>query len=45
MGKVITDDILDAFAVRGSTSELPARHGRYGDLVDRISFYALPHRP
>jgi probable F420-dependent oxidoreductase len=44
MGKVITDDILDAFAVRGSASELPGLVlARYGDLVDRISFYA-PYR-
>jgi probable F420-dependent oxidoreductase len=44
MGKVITDDILDAFAVRGSASELPGLIlGRYGDLVDRVSFYA-PYR-
>jgi probable F420-dependent oxidoreductase len=44
MGKVITDDILDAFAVRGSASELPGLVlGRFGDLVDRLSFYA-PYR-
>jgi probable F420-dependent oxidoreductase len=44
MGKVITDDILDAFAVRGLPSELPGLvMARYGDLVDRISFYA-PYR-
>ena len=44
MGKVITDDILDAFAVRGAAGELPGLIlGRYGDLVDRLSFYA-PYR-
>jgi len=44
MGKVITDDILDAFAVRGTAAELPALVlARYGDLVDRLSFYA-PYR-
>ena len=44
MGKVITDDILDAFAVRGSAGELPGLiMARYGDVVDRISFYA-PYR-
>ena len=44
MGKVITDDILDVFAVRGSPGELPGLVlGRFGDLVDRISFYA-PYR-
>jgi probable F420-dependent oxidoreductase len=44
MGKVITDDILDVFAVRGSPSELPGLvMARFGDLVDRVSFYA-PYR-
>ena len=44
MGKVITDDILDAFAVRGSAGDLPGLvTARYGDLVDRVSFYA-PYR-
>jgi len=44
MGKVITDDILDAFAVQGSPGELPGLVlGRFGDLVDRIGFYA-PYR-
>jgi len=44
MGKVITDDILDVFAVRGSASELPGLvMARFGDLVDRVSFYA-PYR-
>ena len=44
MGKVITDDILDVFAVRGSAADLPGLvMARYGDLVDRISFYA-PYR-
>jgi probable F420-dependent oxidoreductase len=44
MGKVITDDILDAFAVRGTAGEIPGLiMGRYGDLVDRVSFYA-PYR-
>jgi probable F420-dependent oxidoreductase len=44
MGKVITDGILDVFAVRGAPSELPGLvMGRFGDLVDRISFYA-PYR-
>jgi len=44
MGKVITDDIVDAFAVRGSISELAGQvTARYGDLVDRVSFYT-PYR-
>ena len=44
MGKVITDDVVDTFAVRGSAAELPALvMARFGDLVDRISFYA-PYR-
>jgi probable F420-dependent oxidoreductase len=41
MGKVITDDILDAFAVRGTASELPGLvMDRFGPLVDRVGFYA-----
>ena len=33
--------MLDAFAVVAEPSKLgPALHARYGDLVDRISFYA-----
>jgi len=44
MGKVVTDDIVDAFAVRGSVSEIPRLLlDRYGDLVDRIAFYS-PYR-
>jgi hypothetical protein len=44
MGKVITDDILDAFAVRGSPAEIPGLlMGRYGQLVERLAFYA-PYR-
>jgi len=41
MGELIDDDMLDAFAVVAEPSKLgPALHARYGDLVDRISFYA-----
>jgi luciferase-like monooxygenase len=41
MGKVITDDILDAFAVRGSAAELPGLlMARYGEMVDRLGFYS-----
>jgi probable F420-dependent oxidoreductase len=44
MGALITDEMVDAFAVRGTVDELPARvRGRYRDLVDRISFNA-PYR-
>ncbi|HET9772032.1 MAG TPA: TIGR03617 family F420-dependent LLM class oxidoreductase, partial [Acidimicrobiia bacterium] len=44
MGKVVTDDILDAFAVRGSAAEIPRLIlERYGSLVDRVAFYA-PYR-
>jgi probable F420-dependent oxidoreductase len=44
MGKVITDDILETFAVRGTAGELPGLvMARYGDVVDRLSFYA-PYR-
>ena len=41
MGELIDDEILDAFAVRGEPEEIPDLIGaRYGDLVDRVSFYA-----
>jgi probable F420-dependent oxidoreductase len=44
MGKLIDDEMLEAFAVVAPLSEVP-RHvqARYGDLVDRFSFYA-PYR-
>ena len=38
MGDVITDDVLDEFAVRGAPAELAAQiEARYGDLIDRTS--------
>jgi len=44
MGERITDEMLDAFAVVAPLDEVPARVGeRFGDLVDRFSFYA-PYR-
>jgi probable F420-dependent oxidoreductase len=44
MGRRITDDVLDAFAVAGKPDELPGLvEARVGGLVDRISFYA-PYR-
>jgi probable F420-dependent oxidoreductase len=44
MAGLITDDIVDAFAVVGPPGEIPAKLlGRYGDMVSRISFYA-PYR-
>jgi probable F420-dependent oxidoreductase len=44
MGELITDEILDAFAVVAPPEEVPARmRERYGDLVDRAAFYA-PYR-
>ena len=44
MGNLITDEVLDAFAVVGRLQELPALAvARYGDLLDRVSFYA-PYR-
>jgi probable F420-dependent oxidoreductase len=44
MGERITDEMLDAFAVVGPIDELPHKVGeRFGDLVDRFSFYA-PYR-
>ncbi len=41
MGTLIDDDMLDAFAVVAEPPRLgPALHARYGDIVDRLSFYA-----
>ena len=40
----IDDDMLDAFAVVAEPEDIPkVLLERYGDLVDRISFYA-PYR-
>jgi probable F420-dependent oxidoreductase len=44
MGEKITDEMLDAFAVVAPMAKVPAMVGeRFGDLVDRFSFYA-PYR-
>ena len=41
MGELITDDMLDAFAVIAEPEDVPkAMLTRYGDIVDRLSFYA-----
>ncbi len=41
MADLITDDILDAFAIVGTAEELPGKVGaRWGGQLDRISFYA-----
>lgn len=41
MGRLIDDEILNTFAVVGTPEEIgPELHRRYGDVVDRISFYA-----
>ena len=41
MGELITDDILDAFAVVGEPETIAAElKRRYAGIVDRISFYA-----
>jgi probable F420-dependent oxidoreductase len=44
MGALITDEILNTFAVVGAPEEIaPELHRRYGDVIQRISFYA-PYR-
>ncbi|MFM8793887.1 MAG: LLM class F420-dependent oxidoreductase [Acidimicrobiales bacterium] len=44
MGSLITDDILNNFAVVGEPESIaPELHRRYGDVISRISFYA-PYR-
>jgi probable F420-dependent oxidoreductase len=41
MGELIDDEILHTFAVVGAPEEVPALLlARYGDIVDRLSFYA-----
>jgi probable F420-dependent oxidoreductase len=41
MGELIDDEVLNAFAVVGEPEQVPAElKARYGDVVDRISFYA-----
>jgi probable F420-dependent oxidoreductase len=41
MGNLITDEVLDAFAVVGAPEAVaPELHRRYGDVIQRISFYA-----
>jgi probable F420-dependent oxidoreductase len=40
MGKLITDDVLSAFAVAGSPAQVAATlQQRFGDIIDRISLY------
>jgi probable F420-dependent oxidoreductase len=44
MGELISDEILDAFAVQGAPEEVPGLlHARFGDIIDRVSFY-MPYR-
>lgn len=41
MGNLITDEILETFAVVGAPETVaPELHRRYGDVIERISFYA-----
>jgi probable F420-dependent oxidoreductase len=41
MGELVDDEILGTFAVTGEPEEIPAKLlDRYGDVVDRVSFYA-----
>ncbi len=45
MGTLISDDVLDAFAVAGSPAEVAAAlQARFGDVITRISLY-VPYRP
>jgi probable F420-dependent oxidoreductase len=44
MGELVTDDVLETFAVVAEPEDVPSRMlARYGDVLDRISFYA-PYR-
>jgi probable F420-dependent oxidoreductase len=45
MGNLITDDVLDAFAVSGTPAQVAAKvRQRFGDVIDRISLYT-PQQP
>jgi hypothetical protein len=40
MGRRISDEILEAFAVKGTSEEIPALpQRRFGDVIDRINLY------
>jgi probable F420-dependent oxidoreductase len=40
MGRLIDDEVLNAFAVVGTPDEVPGLlHERFGDVVDRLNFY------
>ena len=42
MGKLIDDDVRNAFAVEGTVAELPKKIvAKVGDVVDRVSFYSF----
>jgi probable F420-dependent oxidoreductase len=44
MGELVTDDVVDAFAVVAPPDKVPGEMlARYGDVIDRISFY-LPYQ-
>ncbi len=41
MGEAIPDEVLDAFAVVATPDKVAeGLRGRYGDILDRLSFYA-----
>jgi hypothetical protein len=45
MGTLIDDEVLNTFAVVGTPDEIAPELGRrYGDIVDRISYYAAYER-
>ncbi len=45
MPALITDEMLETFAVRGDWAELPAKlQAKYDGLLDRLSYY-FPYTP
>jgi alkanesulfonate monooxygenase SsuD/methylene tetrahydromethanopterin reductase-like flavin-dependent oxidoreductase (luciferase family) len=41
MGDLITDEMLDAFAIVATPDQVARRlHDRFGDVIERVSFYA-----
>ena len=46
MGRRISDEVLDAFAVQGSPDEVAGLlHARFADMIDRVSLYMPYHDP
>jgi hypothetical protein len=46
MPQVITDEVVEAFAIVAPVNQVPeALNRRMGDVVDRVSFISRTHHP